>query len=245
MSTLRSEWLSTPDFHPEFGLLCPSFRRRRGMRLVIASVMAGLAIGATIELAFAHWRDNDVAPAPAIRSIHARPLAEGAPAVLEIPVVSAQPPASADVEKLTTARPLGFCKEGGAEDLVAVFLNPTCGSGKPHARHGARTVYRVATVIVGRTETSSASEAAEPTRVAPAIEPSHAIAAVMANAATSTTQPVGRPMPPKKPKITLSAPIALGLASREPTQQAVGASAFAAMPQLGRGYSGRPGAVER
>ena len=62
MPSSRAGWSRTPDFHPEFGRLCPSPRRRRGMRLAMVSVVAALAIGATMGLAVAHWRDSAALP---------------------------------------------------------------------------------------------------------------------------------------------------------------------------------------
>jgi hypothetical protein len=56
---MSTDWPSAPDFHPEFGFLCPSPRRRRSVRLAVASVITGMAIGATIEPcggALARWR---------------------------------------------------------------------------------------------------------------------------------------------------------------------------------------------
>jgi len=193
MSTLHADWPSTPDFHPEFGVLCPSPRRRRGMRLVMASVMAGMAVAATIELAVAHWRDRDVALAPAVTPIDEALLVERAavPAALDSPRASARPSTSAAAaDGLIARRPQGLCKEAGGKDLAAAFLNPTCGSGKAHARHGARTNYRVATVIVGRTDSLPA----------PA-EPSHAATGTAGKATASTPQPVERPALPKKQKV--------------------------------------------
>ena len=46
---------AVPDYHPEFGLLCPSPRRRRGMRLAALCAVTAMAIGATMGLAVARW----------------------------------------------------------------------------------------------------------------------------------------------------------------------------------------------
>jgi uncharacterized low-complexity protein len=134
MSNSRSGWPLAPDFHPEFGLLCPSRRRRRALRLGTIAVLATLAIGATMGLAVAHRTD-------------AKGLAAASLTVEE------QPPArsfdiSANSGELT--RTQASCQAGTSEDLAALFLNPSCGARKPHAKHGARETNRVATVILGR-----------------------------------------------------------------------------------------------
>jgi hypothetical protein len=249
MSTLLSDWPSAPDFHPEFGLLCPSPRRRRSLRLAMACVIAGMAIGATMELAVAHWRDSDAVPSPAVRSVDEESPAEraAARAAPDSPVASARPSESAaGTDGLIAPRPQGLCKDAGTNDPAAAFLNPTCGSGKAHARRGARTTYRVATLTVGRTDSLQAPTAAEPTQAAvPSIEPSHTATGTAGKATASIAQPVEGSVPPKKPKVAASAPIILTPPTRESAPEKAGASAFAAMPPLGRGYSDRPGAVPR
>src|ERR1700732_808467 len=109
---MSTDWPSAPDFHPEFGFLCPSPRRRRSVRLAVASVITGMAIGATIELAVAHWRGGDVARSPAATSIDEQPSAEDTviQAGLDIPVVSARPSRSAGAaDDLTATRPPALC----------------------------------------------------------------------------------------------------------------------------------------
>jgi hypothetical protein len=54
----------------------------------------------------------------------------------------------------------GSCKNAGSRDLAASFLNPDCRSGKVHAWHAERTA-RVATFIVGRTDSRAAPAAVE------------------------------------------------------------------------------------
>jgi hypothetical protein len=246
MSTFRSDWPSAPDFHPEFGLLCPSPRRRRGIRLAMASAMAGMAIGATIELAVAYWHGDEVAQFSAANSIDEEPLAEGAAvkAVLDGPVVSARPSAlAADIDTLTVTRPQGLCKDTGARDLAASFLNPECGSARPHARHSPRATSRIATVIVGRAESSPAT--AEPTSVTvAALESTHMVVGT-GKTVIPKTQPVERPAPPKIAKAAPGAPIVLTPPAREPTQQDVGSLAFAAAPQPRSDYFNGPGDIFR
>lgn len=247
MSTLGSDWPPAPDFHPEFGFLCPSPRRRRGMRLALTFVMAGMAIGATMELALAHWRDKGVVPSPAVRSVdeEALDLRSALPAALDRPIGSARPSASAaEADGLMTTRPQGFCKEMGARDLAAAFLNPSCRLGNLHARHGARTTYRVATVIVGRIDSLPTPAAAGPTPVAvKSIESSQTATGTPGKAAP--TAQVERSAPSKKPKAAASAPIILTPPTGDLAQQETGASTFAAKSSARRGYFERPEAAAR
>jgi hypothetical protein len=165
MSTLRSDWLVAPDFHPEFGLLCPSPRRR--LRLAMTLMTAAIGIGATIELAVAHWRDGDaVAQTLIAGAIDEGPLAEGAamPNFSGIPVASLRPSAPTAATEAWTVIPLpGSCKAAAAKDLAASFLNPACRPGKVHARHSEWTPYRVATVVIGGSELPPAPAAVEAT----------------------------------------------------------------------------------
>jgi hypothetical protein len=209
----------------------------------MAYMMAGMAIGATMELAIAHWRDADVA-SPVAKAIDVERLADDAvvPVALDIPVVSnpvvpIRPSAStAGADEKTAARPQGVCTDPSVRDMATAFLNPNCGSNKPHARHVARTTYRVATMIIGHTDTATVEAA--PVAVA-AIEPLHAPASVMLKVVPATTLPAERPASPKKVKVVASAPMALTPPTREPTQQSAGFNAFAATPWPGRSETSR------
>ena len=133
MSNSRSGWPLAPDFHPEFGLLCPSPRRRRALRLATVAVLAALGVGATMGLAVAHRTDGEGLAAALLtvqEQLPARPF-----------------DSSANPGEVTRAQ--ASC-QGAREDMAALFLNPSCGAHKPHARHGARESNRIATVIVGR-----------------------------------------------------------------------------------------------
>jgi hypothetical protein len=147
-------WPAVPDFHPEFGFLCPSPRRRRGMRLAVIGVLATMAIGATMGLALAHRTDGEEPTATA------QPMDEQPPAALTDISISSLPrsmsPAGADPSPVTRAQE--SCKAGTSEDMAALFLNPSCGTRKPHAKHGARATNRVATVILGRMDTLRSAE---------------------------------------------------------------------------------------
>jgi hypothetical protein len=248
MSMPHSDSPYAPDFHPEFGLLCPSRRRRRSIRLAMVSVIAGMAIGATIELAVAHWRDGDFAQSPVATAVDEESLAEGTAiqAVPDIPVALARPSTSAaGAYDLTATRSQAFCKDTGAKDLAAEFLNPACESVKLHARHSAQTTSRVATVIIGRAESSSAPAAAGPMPVTvSAVESSYTVVSA-GKTVIPTAQLVERRVPPKKPKAAPSTPIVLASPNREPAQKDAGSFAFAAVHRSGTGYYDRPGDIFR
>jgi hypothetical protein len=127
-----------PDFHPEFGLLCPSPRRRRALRLATVVVLAALAIGATMGLAVAHRTDAEGLAATSLTVEEQLP-----PQPFDISPNSPQP-----------ARPQASCQAGTSQDMEALFLNPGCGARKAHAKHGARATSRVEAAVAGRTDTS-------------------------------------------------------------------------------------------
>jgi len=175
--------LAVPEFHPEFGFLCPSPRRRRGMRLAVLCIVSTMAIGATMGLAVARWPANGDGQASTAEPANGQPLAR----------------VSASGVDATSGRGCRADKADMFKDMAALFLDPVCGSNKPHARHGARAANRVATVIIGRTEAVPAAPAAA------AVEPSEAKVG-SANVTAAAVEPT---MPPKKPRAKASAPIAL------------------------------------
>src|SRR5882757_447961 len=76
MSSSRSDWPAVPDFHPEFGRFCRSPRGRCGLRFAMVSIVAVVAIGATMGLAVAHWPDGD-ALGTTVRPMDEQPLVAG------------------------------------------------------------------------------------------------------------------------------------------------------------------------
>jgi hypothetical protein len=195
--------------------------------------MAGMAIGATIEFAIAHWYGGEAAP-PARSFDEERLTLAGGVAFppIDIPVVPIRSPApTAGADAPTAASPPGGCADPSSKDMAAAFLNPSCGLSKSRGRHVARATNRVATVLIGRTDVTAAETA--PVAVA-AIEPSPAPAGAMLKGAPSPP-PTERPaLPPKKAKGATSAPIVLTPPAREPIPQEAGFSAFAATPWPGR-----------
>jgi hypothetical protein len=162
--------------HPEFGLLCPSPRRRRALRLTILSIATTLAIGATMGLAVARWPGGEETATPA------QPASEPAPA--PAPVQTPEP-----------ARVHETCK-ADTGSLSSFFLDSTCGK---HVRHGGRSAGRVATVIIGHTDV-----APEPTQTVPptaaATGPSKPGAASAEKSETATAATAEQTTPIKKPK---------------------------------------------
>jgi hypothetical protein len=165
----------------------------------VLCIMTTMAIGATMGLAVARWPANgDGLPATA-EPMNPSPLAR---------VSAAGPEAtpghkSCKPDKVDTIR-----------DLLALILEPDCGSGK-HVRHGARAANRVANVIIGRTD---AVPAPSPTAET-ASEPVEVKAADAEKSADPTTAASERAKSLKKPKARASAPLALTPPARDPSRQ--------------------------
>jgi hypothetical protein len=231
MSSSRSDWRAVPDFHPEFGFLCPSPRRRRAIRLAVLSIATTVAIGATMGLAVAHWSDGG---GQAFQTMDRQPPA----GVLAHPANSTTrslPATDVDASPVTpapvTPAPVTLGQEScnaGAIDLGAFFFNPTCGSHRFHARHGARAANRVATVILGRVDAAPDPTGAAPTRLAQgATEPSQ-----VADKSTNPLTP-----PPKKRKALSGAPInppPHELSRQNDLLNGGMVSAYASTPKFGR-----------
>jgi hypothetical protein len=168
-----------PDYHPEFGLLCPSPRRRRGMRLAALCAVTAMAIGATMGLAVARWPATGDGLAAASEPENSSPLAR----------VSASGGVTPPAHK--SCKPE---KVDSFPDLLALFLAPDCGPGN-HVRRGAREANRVANVVIGRTDavpTPPAETAAEP------VEVKATDAEKTSNSAAAAVEPTKSP---KKPKL--------------------------------------------
>jgi len=133
MASSRSDWSGA--YHPEVGLLCPSPRRRRALRVATACVAAMVIIGTTMGLAGTHRPDRDALAATTIVTEELEP--------------ALAPATAAEVAPLRL-RGHDFCESVSAQDPVAAFLHPNCSAPKP--RHGGRVAKRTATFILGGTE---------------------------------------------------------------------------------------------
>jgi hypothetical protein len=186
MPSSHPGWSPPPDFHPEFGRLCPSARRRRGMRLAVVSIMATLAIGASMGLAALPKE-----PIAGVRDLSASSMQRSVTA--------------ADVASPVT-RAQESCETGAMHALAAIFLDSTCGTAKGHARHGGHVPNRVATVIIGRTDASAAPTTSPATAAAVAIEPSQAAGSGVEKSTASMTPPLERRASRPKAKTNSGAP---------------------------------------
>lgn len=144
MRSYCSEW---PEFHPEFGLFCPSVRQRRAARLATIFFMSLMVIGASRGLAASHRPDRD-------ETILATLAAEDAVERAQMPELTT--PASGEAAA-APVRPEDPCKGFGLDDFSASFLNPAC---KIQGRHGQHKVTRVATF--GHIELASTSSLPAP-----------------------------------------------------------------------------------
>jgi hypothetical protein len=236
MFRVRPDGPSTPDFHPEFGILCPSSRRRRRLRLILTCVMAIMAFEATAKLGVAGWRDSvSRVTVPTAGPIGDQSPGEAvAPGLSEFAAFPSMTTSDTDRSKRLSAE--SFCK-----NLSTSFLDPTCRSEKPRARHAARAAYRVATVIIGRSPSPPPPVVASDPAPASAtpIDQRHAVAAGTNKTTALMAQSVDRPVrPAKNPKAAPSAPTVL---DAEPKQEDVGINAYAATPpRPGHDYHARP-----
>ena len=133
MASSRSDWSGA--YHPEVGLLCPSPRRRRALRLATACLAATVIIGTTMGLAGTHRPDRDALAATTIVTGELEP---------------SQAPATAAELAPLPLRGHDLCESVSARDPAASCLQPKCSAPKP--RHGGRVAKRTATFILGHTE---------------------------------------------------------------------------------------------
>jgi hypothetical protein len=217
MSSFRSEWAARPDFHPEFGYLCPSLRRRRRLRVVLVTAATVLAVGATMAFAAAHRGDAD----GLARTVQPDTGADATPIPASTPATSTPADAAASPAPLPDT-----CKAAASGDPAGSFLGLHCRSGKPqHVRHGARAAYRVAVVILGRKDAPPAPVEAT-TVTAAGDEPTGAEKPVAALSPAPHATPH-----PKKPKADVTF-------ARELGPQNAGADAYADDPYYDRYRSG-------
>jgi hypothetical protein len=213
------------DSHPEFGILCPSPSRFRRMRFGLACALAGLAIGATIELAIAHRGAPDPGSAAANAAGQGASLAEGGHAAeTSAPSLAMLPPISGAAAAVSpSVSPQASCDGADAGDPRSAFLNPACGASRPHARHAGRGNRRP--TMIGHAEMAAVPGAGEQVSASqPKVEASQPVA----DAAAAKVAPASsRTVSASKKRVVPSDPVALAPADHPATRQAEGYDAFA------------------
>jgi hypothetical protein len=252
MSSWDSEFASTPSFHPEFGVLCPSQRFLHRLRqTAVAIVLAVIVIGGTaLALAPQLSPHRDIVREEGMRG-GIELLPDNSASAVQ-PDTSKAPAGSSAMAFVSRARAQAQC-----DDLSDSFLSPQCQLGKSGKAHLARTAHQqgaqVSTVVLGRTEThpqnspqpARAPEPASAPQPASAPAREAAIAPPAAEAAAAVDLPLERPpLPPKRPekqdkpvKVVRSKPLPLhDMASVEEQQPAPAPSVD--LFGLFRGFSG-------
>lgn len=146
MHAYPAVWRPQPDFHPEFGYLCPAPRMRRSIRRSMACMMIGMMIGVIGAVAITHRAARDGEDGG---RASAAPIDTAQAPLIESPVAGVSPGRSTDRPAAAAPQAKGPC-----EDPVAAFLNQACSSAKSRARHAARTKNHLATVTSGTVSAS-------------------------------------------------------------------------------------------
>jgi hypothetical protein len=142
-----SSFPTQPNFHPEFGYLCPPGLVRRKIRRVAVTALAGIAIAGSTMLALA------LVPRPAVEEAHHDVTALPA-AFRSLPSDEATRVALPSLLAATgfsgPPRPQAAC---GA--LSNSFLHPECRAGRTGKAHVAHSARRLAAGTIGRTHAES------------------------------------------------------------------------------------------
>jgi hypothetical protein len=136
------QFLSSGDFHPEFGYLCPTPRMGLKLRMIAILASIGLMIGAISVLAPVHREGGVALSAPA-----AVPTADEAPA-MTLPSSTAVTGASGAL------RALAPC-----QDLMGSFANHQCESAKSRSARSTRGApHQILSLPIGQSGAVSANE---------------------------------------------------------------------------------------
>ena len=197
---MRSNSQTTPGFHPEFGYLCSSGRKRGSIRLAAAFVTSAMVLAGSMVLFGLADRSADASDQvlAAATIDDTQPGLAAGNSMLATMQPRREMPAVFDAERRSPYA------GRGCDDLVSSFLDHGCraNANAPRKRRAGRSGHRVATVMIGSVATPSPP--AEDAPIKPTGE----------TAITSTPSiplPVARPtvmaataMTAPKPKITQS-----------------------------------------
>lgn len=149
--------LSSDDFHPEFGYLCPTPRMRLKLRVIAILASIGMTIGAISVLALVH-REGDENDRRELALSAAVPTADEAPA-MTLPSSTAALRAPAP-----------------CQDLLGSFVNYQCESGKSRSARSTRGApHGIVSLPIGHSGAVSANELTVPEPNAVTSEKSKAV----------------------------------------------------------------------
>jgi hypothetical protein len=215
------QFLSSDDFHPEFGCLCPTPRMRRKIRMIVASVSIGIVIGAISVLGLVHREGHEgdgrgSGPSAAVATATV-------PATDETPFMTLPLPAA-----VTSASGVPWAS-GPCQDPEQSFLDIRCERGKSGVARSRRAIaHRIVSLPIGR----SAAMSDEPTVLKSKAATSgkgETIATIVDMAKASVVGAPDTPTSNTKPGIKSAHKY------RQPPPPAdKGLSAFAAAPSFGR-----------
>jgi hypothetical protein len=159
---MRSSPQSTPNFHPEFGYLCPSGRRRGGLRLAAALVTSGMVLAGSLMLFGLADRSADAGA----QILAAATIDDAQPGEIAGNPTLATMQAGAEIAAAVDAQQRSPYAERGCNDLVSSFLDHGCRTNAPRKRHAGRPGHRAATVMIGAVASPSPGAEATPLRAA-------------------------------------------------------------------------------
>ena len=190
-----------PNFHPEFGYLCPSAQFRRKARNAVITLAAGGLIAGSVALALLpqltpQSPGDGGHEATALPAMAAPPVDRTADLAADLKATSPTDesvPARTTVRTIAAERAAAAHAQASCGDLSGAFLAPQCQLGKAGKSHTAHVAHeagtRVTGVSIGRAATSPSAPAAEAEATV-----------VAADEAPAVTRPLPRPaMSDKKP----------------------------------------------
>jgi hypothetical protein len=187
--------LSDRYVHPEFGLLSPTPRLRRELRMAFFSVLIGIAIGAAAVIAL---RGNETPSEARVSGVSAASSEQATEAALGNEVKGHEAQVNSENDKPNSTTPC----EGA---------NPSCGTTPPHAGR-LRVMRKPAAneaVAIGRAPLGRPGAPAEMLSLAPSDSPERALARSAAGSSEEAAADPGNPdrlMDKKPPKSAGSRP---------------------------------------
>jgi hypothetical protein len=188
------EYPVPPVFHPELGYLCPSASLLRKLRSGALTALAGLAIAASVALAFAPRAATDKGPRVAAVPV----LSASVPVEAAAPAVAGAPALPPNREVL----PAAARAQVDCDDFLVAFRAAHCREKARSARTAWAQARKLATVAIGRAEAEpDPPKAASDT--APAVGTTTAAAAADAGTIEAAATDAAARTKPKQPARTV------------------------------------------